>query len=111
MVFDFKKFLQDFIHSIDAKFNKNGIEKAFYHSKGQNGVAYIYLKSPGAAHEVEMKLHNFEVGAMFSGAFKQCENEDPLSKGTSDFTQYAVSLIHLRMITLGLRLEHDRTQI
>ena len=76
MVFDFKKFLQDFIHSIDAKFNKNGIEKAFYHSKGQNGVAYIYLKSPGAAHEVEMKLHNFEVSAMFQGIkFKQYEHE------------------------------------
>ena len=43
MVFNFKKFLQDFIHSIDAKFNKNDIEKAFYHSKEDVGVAYIYI--------------------------------------------------------------------
>ena len=65
--YHFKKFLQDFIQSIDSNFNKTDIEEAFYRDKGVIGEGYIFLRSPEAAHDVEMKLHNLEVSTMFPG--------------------------------------------
>ena len=63
----FKKFLQDFVQSIDPNFNKTDIEEAFYRDKGKSAEGYIFLKSPTAAHDVEMKLHNLKVIRMFPG--------------------------------------------
>lgn len=67
VVFDFKQFLQNFMHSIDPFFNDAVIEEAFYFSKRKYGEGHIYLKSSEAAYELEKKLHNVKVSDMFPG--------------------------------------------
>ena len=67
IVFDFKKFLHQFVHSLDPEFNANDIEEAYYRSNEYFGEAFIFLKSPEAALQIKMKIHQLKVSDMFPG--------------------------------------------
>ena len=69
MVFDFKKFLQTFVNSIDPSFNKIDIEEACYRSMPTFGEAIVLCRSTEAAFEIEKMFHNVPVKDMFPGNY------------------------------------------
>ena len=69
MVFDFKKFLQTFVNSIDPSFNKIDIEEACYRSLPTFGEAIVLCRSTEAAFEIEKMFHNVPVKDMFPGNY------------------------------------------
>ena len=69
MVFDFKKFFQKLVKSIDPNFNEIDIEEAFYRSKRTFGEALVFFRTEEAAFEIEKMFHNLPVKDMFPGNF------------------------------------------
>ena len=67
MVFDFKKFIQKFVQSMDPEFNTNDIEEAYYRTNEYFGEAFIFLKSPEAALQIQIKIHKLKVSDIFPG--------------------------------------------